>query len=363
MKIVLATGIYPPDIGGPATYAKALAEEFSKKGHDVTVVTYGRDGSEKRPSMKGRVVVVSKSGGPIARWMRYAFELRKVGADADAVIAFTSVSVGIPVALSRLKKPKKILRIGGEFFWERYTDGGGTKSLAEWYTSRFGFWRILNAFAMEGILRSFNHLVYSTDFQRSIHKGVYRHLPPSSVIENAVPTGTRVKHTMHTPLRMLFMGRFVHFKNLYELLEAMHPLDHTTLTVVGAGSMEKHLKEYVRAHNLRDRVHFLPPVHGEAKAKLFAEHDLLVLPSVTEISPNTALEASSCGLPVVLTSETGLSAALACGMLKAPMADSVQIVTAVHRAVLKYDELAAATPADRSWTKVTDEWMKLLASL
>ncbi len=40
MKIVLATGIYPPDIGGPATYSSALAEQLHAKGHDVTVIAY-----------------------------------------------------------------------------------------------------------------------------------------------------------------------------------------------------------------------------------------------------------------------------------------------------------------------------------
>lgn len=40
MKIVLATGIYPPDIGGPATYAYHLAKEFTDRQHQVTVVTY-----------------------------------------------------------------------------------------------------------------------------------------------------------------------------------------------------------------------------------------------------------------------------------------------------------------------------------
>jgi len=31
MKILIATGIYPPDIGGPAKYAKSLAEELESR--------------------------------------------------------------------------------------------------------------------------------------------------------------------------------------------------------------------------------------------------------------------------------------------------------------------------------------------
>ena len=40
MKILIATGIYPPDIGGPAKYAKSLRDEFAKLGHKVKIVKY-----------------------------------------------------------------------------------------------------------------------------------------------------------------------------------------------------------------------------------------------------------------------------------------------------------------------------------
>ena len=40
MKIILATGIFPPDIGGPAIYTEGLALELKKLGLEVKVVTY-----------------------------------------------------------------------------------------------------------------------------------------------------------------------------------------------------------------------------------------------------------------------------------------------------------------------------------
>ncbi len=38
MRILIATGIYPPDIGGPATYSKLLFDELPKKGMEVEVI-------------------------------------------------------------------------------------------------------------------------------------------------------------------------------------------------------------------------------------------------------------------------------------------------------------------------------------
>ena len=40
-KILIVTGIYPPQIGGPAQYAKNLAEALTEGGDEVKVKTYG----------------------------------------------------------------------------------------------------------------------------------------------------------------------------------------------------------------------------------------------------------------------------------------------------------------------------------
>ena len=40
MKILLATGIFPPQIGGPATYAKLLSDELPRRGIDVEVASF-----------------------------------------------------------------------------------------------------------------------------------------------------------------------------------------------------------------------------------------------------------------------------------------------------------------------------------
>ena len=40
-KILIATGIFPPDIGGPATYSKLLLDELSNRGLAVKVVSFG----------------------------------------------------------------------------------------------------------------------------------------------------------------------------------------------------------------------------------------------------------------------------------------------------------------------------------
>ncbi len=359
MKVILATGIYPPAIGGPATYVEELGKRLVENGCEVTVITYGDDVPEHDPL---RVIRVSKKGGPTTRWTRYAAALRKHGAHADIVYAFSSVSVGVPLLLARLKGPRKILRLGGDFLWERFTDRGGMLSLKEWYARGFWFHGVMN-----GILKSLDHIVFSTAFQEELYDRFYRQLPLHSVIENALPAGEPILRQRHQPLRLLFLGRFVAFKNIGALLTALCDLPEMVLTIVGSGPLEVALKSQVEQLGLQLRVTFQPQISGGRKKQLlFLEHDLLVLPSLTEISPNAALEARASGLPVLLTEETGLSRSLVDGAALRVLRTPAEITVALHEVQDGYDQLAeraAAKLPERGWDQVCEEHLQLFRSL
>ncbi|MFH1671008.1 MAG: glycosyltransferase family 4 protein [Patescibacteria group bacterium] len=354
MKIVLVTGIYPPDIGGPATYVHNLAREFSEIGIEVVVVTYGGNPKSQNSNPNWEVVRVKK-GLPLLRWFSYANALKKVGQDADIVYAFSSVSCGVPLKLVRLKKPKKILRLGGDFGWERYTDFGGKKSLKEWYEKRSAISLLAN-WLISRLLSTFNHIVFSTHYQQEIYEKHFKKLSAHLVIENALPEGQPQIHAMNTPLRLLFMGRFVAFKNLETFLKAIKKID-ARVTMVGEGSKGRDLRKLASP-----KIIFVSPASGKEKQKIFQSHDLLVIPSLTEISPNVALEARAAGLPVLLTSETGLSSALSSGMILKNLRTVDQIVEAIEDVRAHYSEYAqkaAHALQTRGWEEVAQEHLGL----
>jgi len=364
MKIVLATGIYPPDIGGPATYVSNLAAELSKNV-EVVVVSYQRErgpfgkAQDKKGKGENWEVVGVKKGFPILRWFSYANALKKVGKNADIVYAFSSVSCGVPLWLSGLKKPKRVLRLGGDFGWERYTDWGGKKGLREWYEKGslvFGFWFLVSRI----LLKTFDHIIFSTRFQEELYENHFKRLPKHSVIQNALPEGNPEYHAAHEPFRILFMGRFVGFKNLETFLNAVKKID-ARVTMVGEGPEGKKLRSLAS-----DKVIFVAPVSGEEKRKIFESHDLMIIPSITELSPNVALEARASGLPVLLTEETGLSEELSEAMVLRDLSSVDSIVSAVEEVKGNFRDIAkaAAEPLnERSWNAVTREHQELFSSV
>jgi glycosyltransferase involved in cell wall biosynthesis len=362
MKIVLATGIYPPKIGGPATYSHQLADRLTKMDHQVTVVTYG----DNVESGKWKVDIVS-FGLPVLRWFRYAKKLKEVGKDADVVYAFSSISCGIPIILSGLKC-KHILRLGGDFFWERYTDGSGYRGLRDWYASKCPL-AFIGRRIMGRILRRFDYIVFSTDFQKDIYKDAYKKLPNNSVIENALELEIVVpmeSHMKQDPFRLLFLGRFVNFKQIPLLVEAMTQIPDAVLTLVGEGPQDRMLRALVERLELDSRIRFVAPLSGKEKYEVFGTHDLLVLPSLTDISPNTALEARSVGLPVLITDQNGLSPHLRSGMSFADLSTVEKLVVEIERIQQGYSVIAESASKKiegRSWGEVALETANLFATI
>ena len=156
------------------------------------------------------------------------------------------------------------------------------------------------------------------------------------------------------------MGRFVGFKNLAELVAAMKGLPEATLTLVGEGPMKGALETQIASLALGDRVRFLPPARGADKDKIFDDHDLLIIPSVTEISPNVVLEAASRGLPVLLTEETGYIASSAIWL--SPLRTQEQIRTAVRQMISTIPAETLDIPVRDAGT-VAGEWNDLLSSI
>lgn len=76
------------------------------------------------------------------------------------------------------------------------------------------------------------------------------------------------------------------------------------LVIVGDGPERKRLKDKIRASGVADRVTFAG--YQADVTPYYAMADLMVLPSHTEGSPNTLLEALAAGLPIVATAVGGV---------------------------------------------------------
>lgn len=104
MRIALATPLYPPEVGGPATYTEELEKGLGAYGIEVEVIKF-RD---------------VRNYPKVFRHYRYYRNVLKAARSADVVFALDPVSVGLP-ALKAAQKARKpfVVKIVGDYAWEQ----------------------------------------------------------------------------------------------------------------------------------------------------------------------------------------------------------------------------------------------------
>ena len=105
-RLVVATPLYPPDLGGPATYSYLLEQELPKRGITIELVKF----ADVRHLPK------------LVRYLAYFFNVLKALRTKDAVLALDPVSVGLPSMLAaRVARKPLFLKVGGDYAWEQGT--------------------------------------------------------------------------------------------------------------------------------------------------------------------------------------------------------------------------------------------------
>ena len=101
MRIAFLTGIWPPDVGGPATHGPDFSRYLVGHGHEVRVVTMGDGEPAERPC---EVEVVSRKLPFPLRYGLVALRGARAGRRADVLYA-TATYAAAAVAATLARRP------------------------------------------------------------------------------------------------------------------------------------------------------------------------------------------------------------------------------------------------------------------
>jgi glycosyltransferase involved in cell wall biosynthesis len=141
---------------------------------------------------------------------------------------------------------------------------------------------------------------------RAFVPGQHIALVPNGIAAGELPGAERGSVAARAPLRLLYIGRLIAAKGLFESLEALAALRPSgrqpQLVVAGSGPEETRLQARVAALALQEQVTFVGPAFGERKAQLLAQADVLLLPSYhPEGLPYALLEGMAAGVVPIVT--------------------------------------------------------------
>ena len=319
-RILITSGIFPPDIGGPATYGEFLADELNADGFNVCVLTYSNRFRTKNLDSKYKFKVARVWG----KWPKgikhliFGVKLFGLARKYDTVYALNVWSAGFPsLIVSKLFKKKFIIRVVGDYAWEIGVGKGRISVLIDDFqkVNKSGWVGAL--YKLQGwVCKKADAVIVPSKYLEGIVKGWGVPDSKIKVIYNGVgfkPSDlskeeARNKIGVHGNI-ILLIGRLVPWKGFRMLIKIMPRLlelkQFARLVIVGDGPDKKSLELMVKNMELGQKVFLVGKKTKEELAVYMAASDIFVLNSGYEGFSHLILEAMTCGVPVIVSAVGG----------------------------------------------------------
>ncbi|MBI2120142.1 MAG: glycosyltransferase family 4 protein [Parcubacteria group bacterium] len=303
MKILITTPLYPPDIGGPATYAKFLEDSLPKDDFSVRILSFCE--VRRLPY--------------IIRHIVYFFKVLSQGKHSDIIYALDPLGVGVPAGLAaKLLRKRFFMRIAGDRAWETAVQKWNVgDSLDDFSRSKkyplairlLKHGQTFGAKLAEKIIVPSEYLktiVSNWGVSKEKVHVIYNAFEPVIVEEGkeAAREDLSLSGTV-----LLSAGRLVSWKGFKALIHLMPQIvdevPDAVLYIAGDGPEKEKLFELSSDLRQREKVIFLGTLPKEKLLQYMQAADVFLLNTFYEGFSHQLLEAMSLGAPVVSTTVGG----------------------------------------------------------
>ncbi|MEK7560113.1 MAG: glycosyltransferase family 4 protein [Patescibacteria group bacterium] len=302
LKILIATGIFPPDIGGPATYSKILLDELPKHGIDTRVLSFG--------SIRYLPKVI--------RHLAYGLKLIVQSRNCDLIFAQDPVSVGLPAALvSKILRKKFLLKVVGDYAWEQHQIKNIFVTPDAFQNVRYDFVTELRRKIQKFVARNAEKIIVPSNYLKKIVSMWGIEPSKTFVIYNAFESplafarGSKeeVKKSLDLPGKIIVSaGRLVPWKGFDVLIDIFNNLskkfEDLKLVIIGSGPEEETLKLKITDYGPKT-VLFTGSLTRARVLKYLSATDVFALNTAYEGFSHQILEAMALGVPIVTTNIGG----------------------------------------------------------
>jgi len=307
MKILLATSIFPPDIGGPATYSFKLAQALSKK-HQVTVVAFSKQTDDSLPY---KVVSVAPKGSSLSRQWRLFKAVWKSIKDSEVVYCQDPLVVGlVSLVAAMLANKPLVVKFVGDIVWETARNQEKTNdNLEDFYiqTSKLNLKREIEVVFQRWVLNKAQTIVVPSQYLKAFLIKFHQVKNPSKiiVIYNGVEPSPK-KQGKRKELLAVTIGRLVSWKRIDKIFQAIKSFPKLEYWVIGKGPEKKKLKELIDKLKLGNRVRLLGALPNHKVKEILNKSSIFILNSSYEGLPHVLLEAAMAGNAIIAPALPGI---------------------------------------------------------
>ena len=302
MRVLVTVGIFPPDIGGPATFVPKIAKYFQDElNYEIEILTLS---DNKNSNIKDDFSVkrIDRNLPIIYRWLKTIFTIYKLGKNKDLIFVN---GLGTEATIANIFLNKKIIRkIVGDPVWERaYSKAKISESFDEFQVKNYGF-----SISLQKKVRSFSIKKSDIVVTPSKHlKNFILNLGFKNKIE-IINNGVFIPEEntnifTNDQINITIVSRLVSHKNIEKIIKAISDLNSPliNLNIIGDGPELNQLQKISLESNNKDNIIFHGKLNRDEIDHIFLNSDIYVQASNYEGLPHSLLEAMSYGIPVLCT--------------------------------------------------------------
>lgn len=307
-EISILSPIFPPDIGGPASYVFELSQRL-KKNFDINIIAF----CEERPVRIKNVdihTINPKKYGFLGRQLRLFWKLSKYAKNSEALYIQGPIVVGFTgIFFAKWKKIPTAMKFVGDIAWEEASRTGKTVlDLEGWLkSSRKDFKSWLLQKVQKWTFKNAGKIVVPSNFLKDILSKYYA-VDESKIemIYNAFESESKNKKHVEKAYKLMAAGRLVPHKKMDLIIDAMSKLpEKYLLDIYGSGPEFKKLEKKINDLKLDSRVMLRGNLNKNSYIKEIDQHDIFLLYSNYEGLPHVILEAFSRSCPVIASDIPG----------------------------------------------------------
>ena len=302
MRVLVTVGIFPPDIGGPATFVPKIAKYFQDElNYEIEILTLS-DNKNSNINDDFSVKRIDRNLPIIYRWLKTIFTIYKLGKNKDLIFVN---GLGTETTIANIFLKKKIIRkIVGDPVWERaYSKAKISESFDEFQVKNYGF-----SISFQKKVRSFSIKKSDIVVTPSQHlKNFILNLGFKNKIE-IINNGVFIPEEntnifTNDQINITIVSRLVSHKNIEKIIKAISDLNSPliNLNIIGDGPELNQLQKISLESNNKDNIIFHGKLNRDEIDHIFLNSDIYIQASNYEGLPHSLLEAMSYGIPVLCT--------------------------------------------------------------
>jgi glycosyltransferase involved in cell wall biosynthesis len=368
--VLIVSGIWPPDVGGPASHCPEFGRFLLARGHEVRAVTSTGPRGAEPPGFpvsawrrdRPRVVRMAAGAFTVAAAARWPEVVYSSGLYYKSVLAATVDRVPLVVKLTTdpaYERARSLGLFSGDIaaFQQHHPDPA------------VRYLKLVRRTMLSRPAR----VVIPSRYLAEIARGWGLRAERVTVVPNPAPPVGRLASREELRRRLgvngdtfVFAGRLVPAKHLPLAISALRHVAGASLVIIGDGPERQRLNEVITQAGLEGRVVLKGALPRSEAIEWLRAADAALLSSTYENFPHAAVEAIAAGTPVVATAvggvpeiiETGVNGILVPPGEERALAEAMRSMTDVKLSA-RLREGAAATAgrfgADRAYEAIERE--------